>query len=201
MGKYDDMFNKHFNESDFDGDPEKRDFALKSFNKMMKSLENVSLPDEFISKYLDNLDMDIFKAHRDNIFDGIDDDDAIILPIFTGTEEMIKNHGMSFSKVKLKRKKSDFLITEVWETKNEGYVLNQKYILDIDLFNVKSEEIKSKIVKKLIENNYINDNENLYLNSLSVKEQKKYYNILLNSSIDNELYEESALYRDKLNTL
>tara|TARA_R110000772_G_scaffold5341_2_gene19160 strand:+ start:4370 stop:4972 length:603 start_codon:yes stop_codon:yes gene_type:complete len=198
MGKYDDMFNEHFNNEEFGGDPDKRKIALKSFNKMMESLENVKISDEFVNKYLKNLDLQSLTDSEESIFN---EEGSIMLPIFKDTGEMIKNRGMIFEKIKLKRKNGHFIVIETWTSKDEEYILNQKYFLDIDIFETKDLEIQEKIVKKLVNSNYIKDNKNEYLNHLPIDSQKKFYQTLLNRSIESELYEESAIYRDKIDSL
>ena len=198
MGKYDDMFDEHFNNEEFGGDPDKRKIALNSFNKMMESLESVKISDEFVNKYLKNLDIQALTDSDESIFN---EEGSIMLPIFKDTGDMIKNRGMIFEKVKVKRKNSYFIVTETWTSKDEEYILNQKYFLDIDIFESKDLEIQESIVDKLVNANYIKDSINEYLNHLPLDSQKKFYKILLDRSIENELFEESAIYRDKIDTL
>lgn len=197
MGKYDDIFNKHFNNEDFDGDLNKRDMALKSFNRMMESLEDVKLSDGFIEKCLENINFE----STSNIEDLFDEEGSIMLPIFKDTGDIIKSHGMTFNNIKLVKKNDNFIITEIWESEDKEYLLNQKYFLDMDIFDSKDVEIKEKIVKKLVFNNYIIGDTNKYLNHLPIDIQIKYYQKLLDVSLDNEIYEDSSIYRDKLEKL
>jgi hypothetical protein len=202
MGKYDDMFNKYFNKEEFYGDHDKRDFALKSFNKMMGSLENVKISDDFINKYLQSLNIRELGENNEEL---LNEDGSVMLPIFEDVDEVIESLGMSFNKVKLKRKEDYFIINEVWQSEDDGvnevYLLHQKYLLNIEIFDSKGIEIQEAIVKKIVNNNYIYDVNNDFLNALPIESQKEYYEVLLDGSVDAEMYEDSAMYRDKLSEL
>lgn len=209
MGKYDDMFNKYFSDDDFGGDPEKRSIALNAFNKMMESLKYVKITEEFIQKYLKNLDegIDISKDSPydlSKIFDG-ELGEGVYLPLMKDTEKIIREHGMKFNGVKIMitydTNPHEYIVTEEWISPDEEYQINQSYVLDIDNFNNNSEEVKESIVREMMENGHISGIKNKFLNNLNIENQKKYYNILLEKSVEEEKYEKSALYRDKIKIL
>lgn len=209
MGKYDDLFNKNFDGFKFKGNSIiQREIALRIFNKMMNvvdSLDSEEITDEFITEFLNILEEQLVenspssKGELIDIEDIFNETDSVILPIFSNTDEMIKKSGLTFESIVLDSKGSGLSVTETWTKADKETLLSQRYLLNFEIFEIKDLLIQEMIVEQLLENNYIKGGSNIYLNALPVDSQKKYYQILLEESIKDELYEHSAIYRDKIN--
>lgn len=211
MDKYEKLFNEYFNDSEFGNDSEKRSLALKSFKKIMDSLKSVKLTDSFIEECVKKLS-DELSDNQDEVdpssninllddLDLLDGEKSIMFPIYENTDEMMRDSGMILEKVGVKKQKGLFIVSETWTSPDGEILLNLKYFLNMDIFSTKDLDIQENIVEKLIDNNHIMSDDDQYLNNLPSDLQKKYYQILLDDSIERELYEKSAIYRDKINSL
>lgn len=186
MGKFDDLFNEHFGDTDFGG-PDKKERAKSLFNLLMSDLDEETLKNIDLSKILNH----ISDTNQPSIFDNVDD-----------VNHIIEEYNLSLSEINLYKQDKQFIVTETWNSEERGYLMEQKYLLNREIFSEKENKIKIMIVDSMIKDHYLgNMEQGIYLTLLSTTTQIKYYNILMEESVKNENYEDASIYRDTIKVL
>lgn len=193
MDKYDEIFFQYFTIESFDGDEEKMEVARKVFNDLMVRYEEMNIDNSLI----------------DEINQRINDKD--VGDFIVNEEEYIslKNNldgiGLKFHDIEILSDVDDedydgddILINEFWSN-DKGYMMQESYYLSEKIFGIKKEEIRTKIINKLAQNNLLNyEKHSTYIECMSMENRKQYYKLLLEDAISSENYEEAATLRDRL---
>lgn len=192
MGDYDDLFNEYFNDEDFGGDEEKRELCKESFNELLKNVDNLNFLNKSDIKNLVNEDLNNSDEEWDR------KDFPIISNEVKGVseiDEMIVKYDMTIYDLYIERNNLNYFVTEVWESEEGDYRMEQKYILSEDLIMNKKSHIVVMIVDELLELGIDKNNMN-YISYLDDFSKNEIYKDLLRESIEVEDYRMSAIYRD-----
>jgi hypothetical protein len=180
MENLDDMFDKYFGDYDFKSEEEKE--ATKSL--FFKVMENFKENQNDISKLFESIYNFPFMKSNSEV------------------QEMINEYNMNLYSVKVNKTNKLTMVNETWKSKDEGYMMDITYVLNKLTFSGKDDEYKEMLIEELTNSNLISQTEiNDYLSEMPVEKQIKYYTDLMNIAVENENYEEAAMYRDIIKDL
>ena len=178
------IFNKYYNREEFIKEDE-----IEILNNIINTFGDELITDEIFEKIVRGRYTDY--------------NEPVSFPIkgMDQLERVIELYDMSLTNVKVEKSgirilNEYYTIREEWKSPNDGYTVDFKYILNVLNFLNKDIKIQKAIIKELIRTNNIVDGTNEFLNLMSEHDKLYYYDILLKKSIEEEFYEQSAIFRD-----